>query len=192
MISLRPALKRLEISILGGTVFFARGEVFLPDCERELLFAIARRRRAISAEALIDDLWPDCEAGAAAGLLKLQLYHLRHSLADPVAVVRSGDGLCLRADASVDLWEIANALASRRGKNIEDDVQYAMARHMYDRLLITPPASVTSWSWFGAVAARIARMRRRLRRSLADYEIHGGRRSSVVRIGCTDVGGSKD
>src|SRR5580700_121876 len=120
MISLRPVSKRLEISILAGTVFFARREVFLPDCERELLFAIARRRQPISTDALIDDLWPDCEPDAAAELLKVRLYDLRRRLADPAAVVRNADGLCLRDDASVDLWEIGNAVASCRGKNIED------------------------------------------------------------------------
>ncbi|HEV8020603.1 MAG TPA: helix-turn-helix domain-containing protein [Candidatus Lustribacter sp.] len=172
--TLRSAAKRLEISILDGTVFCACREVFLPNCERELLFAIARRRQPISAEALIDDLWPDCEPDAAAGLLKSHLYRLRRRLADPAAVVLGADGLCLRDDASVDLWEIGNALASRRGKKIEDDVQYATARHIYDRLRLAPPAGVLSWSWFRPVATRIARMRREVLRDLADYELRRG------------------
>lgn len=167
----------LEISILAGTVYFARREVFLPNRERELLFAIARRRQPISAAALIDDLWPDREARAAGDLLKLNLYQLRGRFADPAAVVRGADGLCLRDDASVDLWDIGDAVASCHGKKIEDDVQYATLRHIYDRLRLGLPASVMSWSWFGPVATHIVCMRRELLEALADYEVRRGLRN---------------
>lgn len=180
--SLRSTTKRLEISIVAGTVFSAGREVFLPNRERELLFAIARRRGSISAEALMDDLWPDRDADAAADLLKSHLYYLRRRLADPAAVLRNSDGLCLRDDASVDLWEIGSALAARRGKTIEDAVQYTTAREIYDRLRSAPPARVMSWRWFGPVAARIAGMRREVLQALADYEMRRGRRSEALAL----------
>lgn len=167
----------LQISILAGTVYFARREVFLPNRERELLFAIARRRQPISAEALIYDLWPDRETDAGSDLLKLTLYQLRGRLAVPETVVRNADGLCLRDDASVDLWEIGNCLTSCRGQKIEDDVQYATIRQIYDRLRLAPPASVMSWRWFGPVAAHIVCMRREFLQALADYEVRRGLRN---------------
>ncbi len=180
--ALRSATNRLEISILAGTVFSAGREVFLPNRERELLFAIARRKQPISAEALMDDLWPDREGDAAADLLKSHLYYLRRRLADPAAVVRTADGLCLRDDASVDLWEIGNALTALRGTKIEDDVQYTTARQIYDRLRSAPPARVMSWHWFAPVAARIAGMRREVLQALADYEMRHGRRSEALAL----------
>jgi DNA-binding SARP family transcriptional activator len=173
---------RLEISIVRGTVYGSGVEISLSDRELSLLFALAARPQEVSQARLFEMLWPEFDVPAARNALHVALHRLRHRLGDDEAVVRTGNGYRVRADASVDLWEIERRAANllKRGRLSEE--QHAELKAVYERVRVALPPRVTAWEWFDPIERRISEIRCELAQRLARHALEAGKTREALAL----------
>lgn len=173
---------RLEISVLTGTVRCGGAEVKVADRELELLFALARRREAVTRDELAEMLWPDRDEDATRNLLKVHLHRLRQHLGDESAIVRTRDGLRLCDYADVDVWEIHRAIAARHSREISSNADRDAVQAIYERLCDELPSRVRSWEWFEPTGRALRETRCELARQLARYALAQGLNDEAQRL----------
>lgn len=173
---------RLEISVLDGSVRCHRRDVKLADRELELLFALARRREAVTRDELAELLWPDRDDDSTSNLLKVHLHRLRQHLGDDGAIERTRDGLRLCDDARVDLWEIERALAARHSYEISSEADRDAVMAIYSRFGHELPARLQGWEWFASTERTLRELRCELARRLARYALTNGRSDEALRL----------
>ncbi|GAC1416976.1 MAG: hypothetical protein NVSMB5_07360 [Candidatus Velthaea sp.] len=173
---------RLEIAVLDGSVRCRGQEIKLADRELELLFALARRRDAVTREELAQLLWPERDDDSTRNLLKVHLHRLRGRLGDETAIVRTREGLRLCEGAQVDIWEVERALAAQHSVEIASDAERDAIRAIYVRFTREVPARLLAWEWFAPVERKLRELRCELARRLARYALANGHFDDALQL----------
>ncbi|GAC1406994.1 MAG: hypothetical protein NVSMB64_13310 [Candidatus Velthaea sp.] len=173
---------RLEISVLEGSVRCGGREVKLAERELELLFALARRREAVTREELAELLWPDRDEDSTRNLLKVHLHRLRGHLGDDEAIERTRDGLRLCEDAQVDIWEFEGALSVRHAGDIGTEAERDALMAIHVRFAHDLPKRLLAWEWFAPVERMLRELRCEVARRLARYALAQGRNDEALDL----------
>lgn len=154
-----PLAPRLQIDILRGEVEAGGLKRTLANRELALLFMLAVRRQTVSAESIVDELWPDVDETSARNALYVCLRRLRTRLADDGAIVRTRGGFRLCDEARVDLWEIRDRVSALRGIGAPSVSEHDQLAAIYEQLCGKLPAQVASWEWFQSTERLIDELR---------------------------------
>jgi DNA-binding SARP family transcriptional activator len=176
-----PRTPKLEISVLLGEVRLGGRQVDLADRQLELLLLTAVHRR-ISAQKVGELLWPGLDEEQTRKSLKVLLYRLRQRLGDEGAIIRTRDGLELRADASVDTWEIQRQTTGRRAHEIVDDADYNLVLSLCERLTSQRQRRMLAWEWFDSLDRTLRELGSQLAGQLARYALMTGRSDDALRL----------
>jgi hypothetical protein len=142
----RPARAPLEIAFFTGTVCVYGERISVHEKELELLFTLASQRSGMRDDEVMDRLWPDADGDAARNSFKVCLHRLRKQIGDSRAVYRSGKLYAISQTASVDLWNLHEALRARRHDG--DPVRLDELHVLYTSLCDGAQARAKLGTWF--------------------------------------------
>ncbi len=164
----------LVVAVLSLKVICRGIAVTIPDRELELLVALALRREGLPREELCELLWPDLSTEAARVALKSCTYRLRSRLGERNAIVASQSMLRLGTGATVDLWDIAEAVAEWRAGNETLQSTLAKLRALRARLSGTFSPQLLRWDWLADRVRALSELRIELAAHIAETALARG------------------
>ncbi len=158
----------LVVAVLSLQVTCRGIAVTIPDRELQLVVALALRREGLRREELCELLWPDLSSEAARVALKSCTYRLRSRLGEYNAIVASQSMLRLGTGATVDLWEIADAVAEWRTGDETSQSTLAKLSATRVRLSSIFAPQLLRWDWLADRMRALSELRIELAAQLAE------------------------
>lgn len=120
----------LRLALLEGTAHVGTQQLLLHGGERNLLLALAMRRRGIASEALVELLWPGHDEDSVRNRLYVAVHRLRRRLGMTDAIRCTHGVVRLGAAVRVDLWELQDAWAAPPGDETLESLVADAERHL--------------------------------------------------------------
>jgi DNA-binding SARP family transcriptional activator len=180
--AVRVAIPILDVRFLTATVHTCGSVATLRDSERALLFAIARNREPANADRLVDTLWPDLDGDAAENAFRVCLHRLRKGLGNTRAVVRSARGYTLCQGAVVDIWSVADTIATLRLRSTLEPQDRTTLLDSHARLRAGRKARAGQPAWFAPYAAELAELTHEAAGILSRDALQRGDVSDALRV----------
>jgi len=172
----------LVVAVLSLQISFGGVVVTVPDRELQLLVALALRREGLRRDELCELLWPDLSPEAARVALKSCTYRLRSRLGGRSAIVVSQNMFRLGSRATVDLWEIAEAVAEWRTGNQTSPSTLAKLRAARAHLARAFAPQLLQWDWFADRLRALSELRVELAAQLAETALARGDAAEALEL----------